>query len=294
MGFQPRARSRRFGRPVAKKKPARDKRDETRGSLLYVEHDQINASQLLSATANALEHLGNQRFALPPYSEHFQRWMENIATLLSDFESKVPEIVSEQYRENVDKVISNLKAALKERTDAETMISNRLSDVQLQITRYENELAKLDQDYKSRNHEVRRHHEQSFERLRAEIKTLDGERLRIIHTKPTLLQKLFRHSEDKLNETTNVLRSKKNAFDDRKQLLKEDLKTHRLKYENERRQISEKLLAQRAQLEESKVSKLDDALETRRAACEELRGQIIRAVDSLPKLQDSRITEAKS
>ncbi len=294
MGFQPRARSRRFGRPVAKKKPARDRRDELGASTLYVEHDHIDASHVCSATLNALEHLGNQRFVLPPFSEHFQRWMENIATILFDFETKLPEAVNQQYRENIDRTITNLKVALKERTDAETTISNRQSDVQRQIAKYENELAKLDQDYKTRNHEVRRHHEQSFEKLRAEINTLDEERLRILHTKPSLLKKLFRRSDDNLEKKTNVLKSKKHAFDDRKQLLKQDLETHRLKYENERKQITEKLHAQQAQLEESKDSKLDDALEIRKTACEELRRQIIEAVDNLPKHQDPEMTEGQN
>jgi DNA repair exonuclease SbcCD ATPase subunit len=294
MGFQPRARSRRFGRPVAKKKPARDRHDELGTSMLFVENDQIDASQVCSVTLNALEHLGNQRFALPPFSEHFQRWMENIATILFEFETELPEVVNQQYRENIDRTITNLRGALKERTDTEATISNRQSDVQRRIAKYETELAKLDQDYKTRNHEARRHHEQSFEKLRAEINTLDEERLRILHTKPSLLKKLVRRSKDNLEEKTNALRSKKHALDDCKQLLKQDLETSRLKYENERKQINEKLRAQQAQLEDPNDSKLDDALEIRQTACEELRRQIIEAVDKLPKQQDPGMTEGET
>ncbi len=294
MGFQPRARGRRFGRPVAKKKSTKDRREGLGASMLYVEPNQIDASQVCSVTLNALEHLGNQRFALPPFSEHFQRWMKDIATLLFDFETQIPEAANQQYRENIDKTITNLQVALKGRTDTETSISNRLSDAQRQIAKSENALAKLDHDYKTRNHEVRRRYEQSFEKLRVEINTLDEDRLRILHTKPSLLKKLFRRSEANLEEKTNVVRSKKNAFDDHKQLLKDDLEKHRLKYENERKQINEKLHAQRAQLEEPKDSKLDDALEIRKTACEELRREIVEAVDNLPKHQHPGISEKKA
>ena len=294
MGFQPRARGKRFGRPVAKKKSARDRREEVGASMLYLEHDQIDASQVCSVTMNALEHLGNQRFALPPFSEHFQRWMNDIVTLLFDFETQIPEAANQHYRETIDKTIANLQVELNGRTDTETSISNKLSDAQRQIAKYENELAKLDHDYKTRNHEVRRRYEQSFEKLRVEINTLDEERLRILHTKPSLLKKLFRRSEANLEEKTNVLRSKKNALDDHKRLLNHDLETHRLKYENERKQINEKLDAQRAQLEESKDNKLDDALEIRKAACEELRREIVEAVDNLPKHHDPGMTEGKA
>jgi hypothetical protein len=294
MGFQPRARGKRFGRQIAKKKSARDRREELGSSMLYVQHEQIDASQVCSVTVNALEHLGNQRFALPPFSEHFQRWMKDIATLLLDFETQIPQAVNQQYRENIDKIITNLQVALKGRTDTETNISNRVSDAHRQIAKSENELAKLDHDYKTQNHEVRRRYEQSFERLRVEINTLDQERLRILHAKPSLLKKLFHRSESNLEEKTNVIRSKKNAFDDHKQLLKHDLETHRLKFENERKQINERLQAQLAHLEESKDSKLDDALEIRKRACEQLRRAIIDAVNNLPKHQDPGMTEEQA
>ena len=294
MGFQPRARSRRFGRPVASKKSAKDRREEHLASMLYVEHDQIDASQVCSVTLNALEHLGNQRFALPPFSEHFQRWMKDVTTLLSDFETQIPEAANQQYKEIVNRTITNLQVALEGRMDTETSISNRMSNVLRQIAKYENELARLDGDYKTRNHEVRRQYEQSFEKLRVEINTLDRERLRILHTKPSLLRKLFRRSEANLEQKTSVLRSKKSAFDDRKQLLKQDLEAQRLKYENERKQIVEKLAAERAQLEESKDSRLDDALDIRKIACEELRREITEAVNNVPKHQETGMTEGKT
>ena len=191
-------------------------RNMTRSMLLRV----------CSVTLNTLEHLGNQRFALPPFSEHFQRWMERHRdAIVQTSKHESQKLLTNNTERTLRRPSPIYRVALKERTDTETTISNRLSDAQRQIAKYENELAKLDQDYKTRNHEVRRRHEQSFEKIRAEINTLDEERLRILHTKPSLLKKLFRRSEDNLEEKTNVLRSKKNAFDDRKQLLKQDLET---------------------------------------------------------------------
>lgn len=262
--------------------------------MFYEEASPPDPSQIRTATLNSLEHLGNQRFALPPYSEHFQRWMKDIAALLSDFETQLPEAVDEQYKESIEKTLSNLQVALKERTETETSISSKLSDAQQQLAAYEGELSKLDHDYKTRTHEVTRRYEQSFEKLRREIDTLDEERLRILHKKPTLLQKLFRRSDANLEGKANGLRSKKKALGDRKEALKQDLETRRVEYENRRGQVTERLSALRAELEESKGSKLDDALEIRKAACEELRREVSDAVDRLLLQKDARTSEGKT
>jgi len=256
--------------------------------MFYEETSAIDPSQIRSVTLNSLDHLCNQRFALPPFSEHFQRWMKDVTTLLSDFETELPAAVDEQYKQGLEKALSNLQVAFRERTETETTISTRLSDVQRQLTAYEGELSKLDHDYKSHTHEVRRRYEQSFEKLRHEISVLDGERLRILHRKPTLLQRLFSRSEVSIEETANALRTKKNALTDRKELLKQDMKRQRVEYENRLSVLAEQLSALRAQLEKSNDSKLDDALDVRKAACEELRRAVSETVGRLLEQQDPR------
>jgi len=294
MGFEPRMRGRRFGRPAAKKKSARDRREQQKAPMFYEEATPIDPSQIRSTTLNALEHLGSQRFALPPYSEHFQRWMKDIARVLSDFKSQLPEAVDQQYSESVEKTLSNLQVALVERAETETSTSSKLADSQRRLAAYESGLSKLDQDYKTLTHEVRRRYEQSFVSLHREIGKLDGERLRILHAKPTLLQKLFRRSEVNLEETANALRSEKNALAERKDALKQDLKKHRVEYESKRKEITEQLDVLRGKLEESSDTKLDDALEIRKTACEDFRREVDEAVDRLLKQKDDHAAEGET
>jgi len=291
MGFEPRMRGRRFGRPAARKKSARDRRERQEASVFYEEATPLDPSQIRSTAVNALMHLGSQRFALPPYSEHFQRWMKDVARLLSDFKSKLPEAVDQQYSESVEKTLSNLQVALGERAKSETSTSIKLADRQRRLAAYESELSKLDQHYKTLTHEARRQYEQSFASLRSEIGRLDGERLRILHAKPSLLQKLFRRSEVDLEETANALRSQKKALAERKEALKQDLDKHRAEYENKRKEIIDQLDILRGEFEESRDSKLDDALEIRKTACEDFRREVDEAVDRLLKHEDDRTAE---
>jgi hypothetical protein len=286
-------RGRRFGRSPAKKKSARDRREQREASTFYEETPPIDPSQIRSNTLNALEHLGTQRFPLPPYSEHLQRWMKDVSTLMSDFESQLPDAANEQYRENIAKVMSNLQLALKERTKTETDVSSKLADGQRRLAAYQSELSKLDQDYKTRTHEMRKRHEQSSERLRREIQRLDEERLRILHTKPTLIQRLLRRPDVDLEKKADALRSKKNALGDRKDGLKHDLEKLRAEYESKRKEISEQLSVLRADLKEPGYSKLDDGLELRNVACQNLRREVEIAVDRLLEQKDSSAAEGK-
>jgi len=284
-------RGRRFGRPVAKKMSARDRREQQQASISYLESSQIDPSQIRSTILNELDHLGNQRFVLPPFSEHFRRWMTDVTTVLSDFESQLPRAVDEQYRQGIEKTISNLQGALQERTDTENTVSTKRSDVQRQLATYESELSKLDHEYKTRTHETRRRHEQSLEKLRHEIGILDDERLRILHAKPTLLQKLFHRSEANIEEATNALQSKKNALGECKGSFEHDMAEQRTEYEKRRGLVDEQLGAFREQLEKSKEIRLDDALDIRKAACEELRRAVIDSFQRLFYEQDDGKSE---
>ena len=272
-------RGRRFGRPVSKKKVAKDRRGVQETSAFYFESSPVDLNQIRSVTVNSLEHLGNQRFALPPYSEHFQRWIKDVATLLTDLQTKLPEPIDQQLKGRIEKTLSEIETTLKDQTATEKDISGRLSNAQRQIAAYENQQSKLDSDYKIRAHQTRRRYEQSFERMRREIETLEQERLRSLHVKPRFFQKIFHRSEANLEEKANSLRSKKTALAHGRQALARELETERIEYETKRRQIIEQLSILRAKLEESKQSKLDDALEIRKAACEQLRSEVDEAVD---------------
>ena len=279
-------RGRRFGRPVTKKKLAKDKRGLRETSRFYEESNPVDLNQIRSVTMNSLEHLGNQRFALPPYSEHFQRWMKDVAALLSDFETRLPEPVDQQLKGTMEKTLSEIENALKERTAIETDVSGRLSETQRQIASHESALQTLENDYKIARHQARRRQEQSFARLRGEVEALEQERSRRLRARPRFFLRIFHRSEANPEQKSDSLREKKAELANSKKELARELEKQRRQYETKRRQIIERLSILRAGLEKSKESKLDDALDTRKAACEQLRTQVDEAVDKILKQQN--------
>lgn len=271
-----------------KRRVAKERREQREATTFLAESTPVDFNQVRSVTLNSLEHLGNQRFPLPPFFEHFQRWVKDVNALLSDFETKLPEPIDQQFRKSVEKKLSDLERALQERARAETDLSTKQSDIQQQLNAYESERSNLDSDYKVETHETRRRYEHTFEKLRSEIGSLESERLTILHRKPSFLQKLFRRPETDLEEKASSLRSKKTALVQRREALTEDLEAQRTEYENKRKQITEQIGLLRAKLEESKESKVDDALDIRKTVCEDLGREVEGALADILKQQDIR------
>ena len=279
-------RGRRFRRPLSKKVSAREKREERGTSIFYQEPEQINPSLISSKTLNAIEHLGNQRFALPPFADHFQRWVKDIKALLTEFETQLPDAVDQQYRENVEKLLINVQEALTKHIEAEKNSSTEISDLHQQLTPTEIELSKLDHDYKTLTREIKTRHEKSMGKLRAEIDSLDKQRLKILRKRTNFLQRIFGKSESSLEEKTKALQSKRDALGDSRDTLGEELETRKADYEIRRKRLAEEQQALRVKLLELKGNAQNDALEIRKVACEGLRLTVSKAVERLSQVQN--------
>ncbi len=287
MSSEPRMRGRRFGRPNIRKKFAKGRPDNRLATTFLTEPTPIDFNQVRDTTLNSLEHLGGQRFPLPPFSEHFQRWLKDVKALLSDLEGKLPQPIDQQLQKSTEITLADLERALQDRATAENDFSTRQSDLQRQLTVYEAKRSRLDSEYKTETHETRRKYEQTLEKLRHEIGTLDAERLTILHKKPSLFQRLFRKPETDLEKKASSLRSKKSTLARRRDELTKDLEAQRTEYESKRKQISEQISLLRAKLETSKESNVDDALDIRKTACEELRREVEGAFADILKQQNS-------
>ena len=118
MSSEPRMRGTRFRRPSTKKH-SKERRKEHETSVFYQEATPIDPSQVSSKILNALEHLGTQRFALPPFSDHFERWIKDVEAVLTEFETELPDMADQPYRVTVHNVLSSLREALRRQIEAE-------------------------------------------------------------------------------------------------------------------------------------------------------------------------------
>jgi hypothetical protein len=286
-------RGSRFRRQAAKKTSAKERREERGPSTFYEQPEQVNPSELSARITNALQHLGNQRFALPPFSEHFQRWLKDVENLMEEFQIRLPQAADRQFHDSVEKSLANIKDTLTKSIEMESSVSTALSDIHKQLTATEQEASKLDHDYKMRSGEMRRKYEKSANRLRSDIEALDRKRLKLLRKKTSFLQKILGKTDAQLEEHQGALQSKKGTLEDEKESFKLELEKYRRDYEASRKQFAEQGEILRAKLAEARGGSQDDALEDRKSTCEELRTTVTQAVERYAQRMSNKADAAQ-
>jgi len=284
MSSQPRMRGTKFRRPSTKKH-SKEKRENRETSIFYQEETPIDPSQVSSRTLNALEHLGTQRFALPPFSEHFERWIKDVEAVLTEFETELPNIADQPYRVTVQNVLPTLREALRKQVDAEKDTSGEASKLLHELSACELELSKLEHEYGTQTNEARKRHERALGKLRGEIDSLDKRRLKLLRQRPSIFERVLHRSSTKLEQSTSALQSKRTDFDHKGTLLQHELDELRANYEVKRGHLREHQQSLKAKLAEFNRNTSNDALEARNAACQELCRAVAHAVDRSSKAQ---------
>jgi len=284
MSSKPRMRGTKFRRPSTKKQ-SKERRGEHEAPTSYLEEAPIDPLQVSSRILNALEHLGTQRFALPPFSEHFQRWIKDVEAVLMEFETKLPEMADEGYRVTVQDRLSSLRDLLGKQVDAEKSSSGETSKILQELRAFEIELSKLEHEYRTVTYEARKRHEKALEKLRNEIDAIDKRRLKLLRKQPSIVERILQRSRGKLDASTSALQSKRAHLDHEGILLQNELDELRSNYEVKRGRLRERQELLKAKLDEVQRTASNDALEVRKAACQELGLAVAQAVERLSKRQ---------
>lgn len=278
MSSEPRMRGTRFRRQSTKKH-SKERRGEREASVSYQEEVPIDPSQVSSRILNALEHLGTQRFVLPPFSEHFQRWIKDVEAVLMEFETKLPEMADEGYRVTVQDRLSSLREVLGKQVDAEKNSSGETSHLLQELSACELELSKLEHEHRTVTYEARKRHDKASEKLRNDIDLLEKRRLKLLRKQPSIVERILHRSSAKLETSTNTLQLKRTDLDHEGALLQTNLDELRANYEVKRGHLREHQELLKAKLDESNRTTSNDALEVRKVACQELGLAVTQAVE---------------
>ncbi|HKM78810.1 MAG TPA: hypothetical protein VJZ03_07005 [Candidatus Bathyarchaeia archaeon] len=275
MSFVPRMRGKRFLRPASKK--AKRSKEPT-PSYVYTSKDKDDSIQIATNILNAVDHLGKQRFALPPFSEHLQRWFTDLQSLVNEFKDRIPEAVDTQFQTEIQEILLNLRGSFSKQTEIEMSASEEQTKLQPELTRLELELSKLEKTYRSKLHEIRLNHDKSNQKLRGEIASLDLKRLQILRKKPTIIQRIMRKSKSGLEGASAELESKRTKLSNGHQTFEQVLLDHRNEYAKDRQKLLTSIDSLRQKIEAYKETVEDDALEIRTQACLQIHSAIDRAM----------------
>jgi vacuolar-type H+-ATPase subunit I/STV1 len=280
MAFQQRARApqdygrrhERSGHERAKAKAARKKRRSSRSQGLEEMHVPTQ-EEVVDRTLNSLRILGNQKFALPPFYEHFSRWLIDLENVLSEFKSSSTISMDGQFVKERSQILSNIRAQLdkaKRKEVSREEAARNLSDNRFLLERIEKEyIAKMKEIEERKNREINRlsHNVDSIEEELDRISQMKAGILRAVSKKDKIQKET--EATQKLNLAQSNLKSTEQNFISAQVKLREE-------YERKKQLITKQIqdFQKRVQNQESDLS-----LKNRQAACESLAN----AINALPQ-----------
>lgn len=270
-------RGSRFRRSAAKKS-SREKREDHGNQFVYQEAEVVDPTQVSSKALNAVLHLGNQRFALPPFSDHFQRWMKDLRTVLTEFETQLPEAVDQECKDSMETILIRVQENFTKRAVKEQNTSEGVSKLQNSLNQHEMEVTRLENEQKARGRETRRRFEKSQEKLRGEIGSLDRKRLKMLRKRTSFLQRILHRSESRIEENTQALETKKKALGTNVEVFEHEMEKSKVENEHDLERLNAEVRKLREELSEVKGNVVDDAVEVRQLECQELHQTIEQAM----------------
>jgi len=292
MSYEPRSRGMRSRRPTRKKPASKDKGRGEAYEFSYKEDIPINLPEVSARTINALEHLGNQRFGMPPYAEHLQRWIIDVESVLNDFQASLSPLTNQNFGNSSGELLSLIRTQLNSRISAEERLSAKITELRGKLADNERQITELESEQRVKMNEFKRKSDKSIEKLRSEIDALDAQRLKLLRQKPTLIERILGKAKERVENSSRSIQSKRDDLESREDSLKHRMNSLRVGYETKRKPLAAKQAELRKELADLQANILDDALEFRKTASDQLREAVAGAVEQDAPQQNQSATES--
>ena len=160
------------GRQVSKstqEKKAKEKKQRQGAKYLRDETPQATAQEVAEKTINGLGKLGNQIFALSPFSQYYDDWLVTLRQNLSEFESNPVIKVDEQFVKERTQIFLDIEGAL-----AETRLQESNLTAEAKALADNNHLiVEADKTYAEKTRELSNKRNSDVQRLTSQIRELE-------------------------------------------------------------------------------------------------------------------------
>jgi len=268
LGYRPRQTGPRNSRGTMEKTKPKgkiQKRETARGRIY--EQEVLNSSRIIDKAVEGMRSLGNQRFVLPPFSEHFERWFLSLETILSDFRSSPAVTVDDQFLEESNRVLSDTRSILKDTRKRED--SNR--EIMVAQLDARSLLLRAERDFTTELQKLENEEVDKTGPLSNELKSLNEKLKSIIRMKAGFLRGISK--EEKTRREAQIKQRLEIAETELKELtisFKVRQEALRIEYEKRRKELLAQIEKQRqAESPETSVE-VDPTVNTRRSTCNAL------------------------
>jgi hypothetical protein len=240
MSFRPQTGSRRnaarqFSRSAHDKK-VKEKKQRSGGKYIE-EQTEISTKEVVEKILGTLGRLGNQIFALSPFSQYFDDWLVSLKQVISEFESSPVIKIDEQFMKERLQIFLDIESALAEKRIQE----NNLSDEAKALADTNHLIVETDKEYAEKTRERSFKRNADVQRLSNKIRELEEsianqQEIKISFYKLTARRK----AAEKLAQTERDLISTKNELQiTLENFTAEQEKMHDI-YEERKQELTEK------------------------------------------------------
>ncbi len=268
MGYQSHQRT---GTSKGFQKPRRirskTKTEKPRLSGTYSREQTVQSlNEVVSRTLNSLHNLGTQKFALASFHEYSERWLMNLHTVLTDFESSQAVAVDEKFRQECSQIFSNIELALTDKSLKESSES----EIFQRLLNSKNMLSQIEQEHTSEMKEITEKREHTTKPLVDKIDAFEQELHSIQNMKTGFFVGISKKTKAQKEEdaTLRLIAAKKELEEIEKSFATTEM-SHREEYERRRQEILEQITRDQKEIERFD-SQIDSSAEVRRIACENL------------------------
>jgi DNA repair exonuclease SbcCD ATPase subunit len=250
-------------REKTKAKTRREK-DRSSGSKIWEENQATTPEEVIDRTLNMIHSLGRQKFGLPPFSDHFNRWLINLKDVVSEFDSSTTISVDDQFLKESSQILSNIELELEKRRQQEVSCREVIKN----LSNNRILLEQIKEEYASKTKEIEGRKESQIKRLSNNIDDLREELTRISQMKTGIFRALsVKAKVQKEAEATQRLNSDEKELESAVQKFSFEQKKLLDEYEKREQPIIEQIQNQEKEIENQEV---DSSIEARGIACEAL------------------------
>ena len=280
MTFKPQTNPRRTGKRKVSKtersKKTKQKKQHHDAKYLQEETPQFTVQDTAQRTINSLTRLGDQVFALSPFSQYFDDWLLNLRQVTSEFETNKTIAVDDQFVKERTQIFLDVEGALAQNRLAEA----NLSEEAKALAENNHKIVKADKEYAEESRENSNKRNSQVQQLSNKIRQLEDELTAQQQAKLGFFKfKEKRLLKEKISQLTYDLTAAKNELEVTLQsFTAEQDKLHDayVKYKQELNQTSDKLHKELEKLE------TDTSKEGRKAACNSLADSISSLLKRMP------------
>lgn len=268
MGYRQQIRSsqssRGSQRSQREKKKAKGQKHRSSGKYLLEEEHAPTPGEIAEKTLSRLHSLGNQIFAVSPFSVYFDDWLVNLKDALFAFESNPSVSVDEQFMKERTQILADVERELKERRLKEASLdeaAKSLFESKIRLERIEGE-------YATRTREIEGRKNSEITRLQGNIAECRKELDNVAKVKAGLFRAVSRKAKaQKEAELTQKLNAAQSEIELATQNSAAEQESLRNDYEKRKQLVTEQI----GKLQkEAEAPEIDGSLEARRTACEAL------------------------